>query len=199
MTSLLPINATPQEVALDLTTARIADVEVPTRSIWSPQDCPADLLPWLAWAFSVDRWDSDWSVEQKRGIVAAAVRVHRRKGTPAAVKEVVDLIFGGAEVVEAWNADDLQPHEFKIVATGLFENEAAYDELIRLVDAAKPVRSWLKSIQVRRSGRLPLYYATVTRAATTARMLGRLPSGASLAQFFGGATRYASTMQINHG
>ena len=51
---LLPANATPLERALAETTARLSDVAVPIRDLWSPENCPTELLPWLAWALSVD-------------------------------------------------------------------------------------------------------------------------------------------------
>lgn len=175
--TLLPNNATPQEVALDQTTTRIGDVEVPTRSVWDPETCPADVLPWLAWAFSVDRWDTEWSVEQKRAIIAASLRLHKRKGTPAAVKEVVELIFSGGDVVEPWQAEDLDSHEFKIVTTGLLESAEAYDALVRLVDAAKPVRSWLVAVQIKRSATNSLTWACFARTAGEMMVFGRLNVG----------------------
>ena len=52
--SLLPHNASPQERAIEAATARLADVPVPLRDLWNPETCPAELLPWLAWAFGVD-------------------------------------------------------------------------------------------------------------------------------------------------
>lgn len=172
MSSLLPNNATLEETALDETVARIGDVEVPTRSIWDPETCPADILPWLAWAFSVDRWDTEWSTEQKRSIIAASLRLHKRKGTPAAVKEVVGLIFGGGDVVEPWEAF-LNAHQFKIVTTGLLESAEAYDDLIRLVDTAKPVRSWLVAVQIKRSATNPLTWASYARTGSETMVLGR--------------------------
>lgn len=197
MNSLLPNNATPQEEALDLTTARIGGVDVPNRSIWNPATCPADVLPWLAWAFSVDRWDAAWTIEQKRAIVAASLFVHKRKGTPAAVKEVVDLIFGGGDVVEAWQADDLNPHEFKIVTTGLLQSNTDFDELIDLVDAAKPARSWLVAVQVRRSATERVYLGMFTQIGTTTGVKGRLQiDPAALGLFYGTAALIATTTQI---
>lgn len=32
----------------------------------NPQRCPVELLPYLAWAFSVDRWDEHWTEQVKR-------------------------------------------------------------------------------------------------------------------------------------
>ena len=76
--SLLPPNATAAEVAIEAAAARVGAVPVPIRDSWNPATCPAALLPWLGWAFSVDDWDPQWSEERQRAVVAAAVEVHRR-------------------------------------------------------------------------------------------------------------------------
>lgn len=70
-------------------TARIADVPVPISELWNPQTCPLDLLPWLAWAVSVDRWDFNWTEDQKRSAVANAIDMQRHKGTRMSVEQVL--------------------------------------------------------------------------------------------------------------
>ena len=197
MSSLLPHNATLQEVALDLTTARIGGVDVPTKAIWNPETCPEDVLPWLAWAFSVDQWDATWTLEQKRAVVAASINVHKRKGTPGAVKAAVGAIFTGANVVEPWDDASLTAHQFKIVTTDTLESDADFDELIRLVDAAKPVRSWLVAVQIQREITDTVYVGTATRSGGKTTLSGRLaidPDALDL--FCGVATRYATRTTI---
>ena len=43
--------------------AEIRRVPIPLRDLLSPERCPEPLLPYLAWAFSVDRWHASWPVE----------------------------------------------------------------------------------------------------------------------------------------
>ncbi len=89
---LLPANATALERALEGVGARLLDAPVPIGDLMSPQRCPEAALPWLAWALGVEDWDSGWPVDFKRRLIAGAVEVHRRKGTPAAVKRLLDAI-----------------------------------------------------------------------------------------------------------
>lgn len=35
---------------------KLKKTPVSIRELWNPDTCPANLLPWLAWSFSVDRW-----------------------------------------------------------------------------------------------------------------------------------------------
>lgn len=88
---LLPGNATPFERAGAGTVARLSDVPTPIEQLWRPWDCREDLLPWLAWALSVDVWDDDWPEERKRSVVARAIALHRIKGTEAGLKAHVAL------------------------------------------------------------------------------------------------------------
>lgn len=107
--SLLPPNATPQERALDLATARVGNVPVMARDMWNPQTCPEALLPWLAWALAVDEWDGNWPVATKRAVIAASAAIHRKKGTPASIKAALAAAgYPGATILEgagAWKLD----------------------------------------------------------------------------------------------
>jgi phage tail P2-like protein len=85
-TSLLPPSATQSERNLANTVARLSDVPVPLRQINSAAACPVDMLPWLAWARSVNEWDSQWSEATKRAVIAASVAIHRTKGTVYSIK-----------------------------------------------------------------------------------------------------------------
>lgn len=103
--SLLPPNATPQERAIEASIAR--PVPVPIRDLWDPETCPAHLLPWLAWAFSVDEWRADWDEASKRRMIRDAVAIQRRKGTVWAMKRVLaNAGYGDARLIEG-NSDNV--------------------------------------------------------------------------------------------
>lgn len=86
-TSLLPPNATALERAASLTAgARLDAIPARIASLWSADTCPESLLPYLAWALSVDEWDSKWGIDRKRDAVRNARRIHQQKGTRSAVR-----------------------------------------------------------------------------------------------------------------
>lgn len=87
--TLLPPNATPLDRAIERATAPLGDIPVPIDTVWDPYACPAELLPWLAWAVSVDVWDSTWSERTKRDVIAASYDVHRHKGSVWSVKAAI--------------------------------------------------------------------------------------------------------------
>lgn len=99
--TLLPPNATAQERALDLSTSRLGDVDVPLREIWNADTCPADKLAYLAWAFSVDEWDEAWPIEFKRSTIRDAVDVQAKKGSVWSVRRVLaNAGYGSVTLVE---------------------------------------------------------------------------------------------------
>ena len=82
-------------------TARVSSVPVLVRESWNFDTCPAELLPWLAWAFSVDEWNVEWTESVKREVLRASFDVHRTKGTLAAVKRIFAALgFGEIQVDE---------------------------------------------------------------------------------------------------
>jgi|GEM_PF-360159 len=99
--SLLPHNSTAVERALEGPSQKYAGLPLLARDLWNPQTCPADFLPWLAWTLSVDEWDGGWSDDQKRGVVAASVDVHRHKGTLWAMRRALAAAgYAQAEIIE---------------------------------------------------------------------------------------------------
>jgi phage tail P2-like protein len=160
MNSLLPPNATPQETAIEAATARIAEVPVPNAALWNPATCPAALLPWLAWALSVDEWDGTWPEERQRAVIAASVAVHRRKGTRGAVVAALAAAgHGTATLIERFGYDfyngvhlhngaiDHAPAdhwaEYRVTLTRPITNAQA-DRVRSILASVAPLRSRLK-------------------------------------------------------
>ncbi|MFO3672628.1 phage tail protein I [Pseudomonas protegens] len=142
MTSLLPINSTPLERALEEADTKAKDVALVLRTIYNPATCPAHLLPQLAWAWSVDRWDPGWSEPVKRNAIRASFFIHARKGTIGALRRAVEPLGYLIEVVEWWQmVPEGVPATFAlkvgVLDTGI--TEEMYQELTRLIDDAKPI------------------------------------------------------------
>ncbi|WP_227369839.1 phage tail protein I [Halomonas sp. M20] len=158
--SLLPPNATPLERHVAEALAEIQRVPVPLRQLWNPDTCPAHLLPYLAWAFSVDRWDTTWSEATKRGVVRAAFYVHQKKGTISALRRVVEPLGYLLEVDEWWEqVPEGEPGTFAlrigVLDTGI--TDSMYTELTRLVDDAKPLTRHITGLDLLGESRGPLY------------------------------------------
>ncbi|WP_459906923.1 phage tail protein I [Caballeronia sp. HLA56] len=101
MNKLLPPNATRLERRFAVTSTCIDDIPTPLATLIDPETIRLDLLPWLAWQLGVDTWKGYWPEHVKRARVKQAIPVARRKGTAAAVREVV-AAFGGNLVLREW-------------------------------------------------------------------------------------------------
>ena len=170
--SLLPDNATRAERAVsEAVAARLSAITTPLRQLWDPETCRVDLLPWLAWALSVDDWDPTWPEATQRAAVAESIEIHRRKGTPWAVRQsLVRLGFANVQILEGTNqrydgsisydgtdtyGNAYGPYEFAVLlnaadavaggTTGELSAELIA-EINRRIDAAKNERSKLVAI-----------------------------------------------------
>jgi len=139
-------SAWPVERALDVLTLRIDGIDVPFRDLWNADACPASFLPWLAFALSIDAWNSDWPERTKRAFVKDAIAVQRQKGTAAAIERVVKA-FGAQIKVRPWFQQDPpgQPYTFDLVLTVNGEGGAAatarlVDDVIAEVSRTKSAR-----------------------------------------------------------
>lgn len=145
--SLLPPNSTATERSLEQATARTAAVPVQIALLWNPDACPEHLLPYLAWALSVDDWDSRWPLENKRAVLRAAVPLHRVKGTRASVERALAAIGFNIDLSE-WFEYGGAVHTFRLDAYGddVFDAgfqvyASLYATISRVIQNTKPARS----------------------------------------------------------
>ena len=120
--------------------AVISDLSVPLRDLWNPWRCPVKFLPYLAWAFSVDRWEETWSETVKRQAVSDAFWIHQRKGTVAAVRRVIETLGYSMTLQEWWEvADPAGTFRLEIDLNDIGITEPMIKELERIIGDAKPV------------------------------------------------------------
>jgi phage tail P2-like protein len=140
---LLPSNATPLERSIAATSARSADIPVSLADLMNPDTIPLALLPWLAWHLGIDTWKDYWPEQVKRARVKAAIPIARKKGTVAAVREVI-ATFGGNLALREWFEMDPpgKPGTFEIVMTvsardGLPATAAFVADIIAEIERSK--------------------------------------------------------------
>ncbi|WP_026486679.1 phage tail protein I [Caldanaerobius polysaccharolyticus] len=114
----------------------------------------------LAWQMHVDWYDANADVEIKRNLIKSAIKVHRYRGTPFAVEEVIQSYFGDGYVQE-WFDYGGDPYKFKVVTNNPSVTAEQADQFIKVLNKVKNVRSHLETIIVALSGEMDLYYAGV--------------------------------------
>ncbi|WP_081581822.1 phage tail protein I [Pararhodospirillum photometricum] len=163
MTSLLPPASSPLERALEAAVAaRFDELPTPIGTVWDVEMCLEALLPYLAWALSVDDWSEDWPGRQKRSVIAAAIAVHRSKGTVGAVhKALAALELDLIRIIEWWETEGSgEPYTFnvEVATTSRGVSPKEWENIRRAIDRAKNLRSHLGSLKVylQASGKSPI-------------------------------------------
>lgn len=170
--SLLPSNRTPLEQALAQVSMEKPALPDVLRRMISPATCPVELLPWLAIQRSVDRWDPAWSEAIKRKVVGDAFEVHKRKGTVAALRQVVEPFADLIDITEWHQLEPMgEPGTFSM-SLALFESglsEQGLAELERIIGDTKPISRHLVGLSITYSptGELFLGGAIFTGDETT--------------------------------
>ncbi|KFA59046.1 Phage tail fiber [Gilliamella apicola] len=144
--TLLPPSATQFEK--NLSQAMICDLPIHLRSLWDPKTCPFELLPYLAWQYSVDRWDEKWPEQTKRKVIAEAFEIHKLKGTKEAIRRAVEPFGYLINVIEWWQ-NNKTPGTFAIeigISKGI--TDESYQELSRIIDDVKPVSRHLSGLSL---------------------------------------------------
>lgn len=145
--TILKPNATEHDRALEQAIRKGKPDLTPIAKLMNPETCPAHLLGWLAWAFSVDVWETTWSETTKREVIKRAIAVHRVKGTAGAVRRALASL--GMEIaISEWFEHLGDPHTFRIdvlieeiFEAGFHVNPELVAEVDRVIDNVKPVRA----------------------------------------------------------
>lgn len=145
--TLLPPNARSVERDLEQVMARLQGLSLPVSVLWNPDLCPENLLPYLAWALSVEDWDAEWPETVKRNITKTSVGIHRKKGTVGAVKDALAALGMDINLTE-WFENGAAPHTFRldvlveeVFKAGFNVNPHLFSEVDRVIRNIKPVRS----------------------------------------------------------
>ena len=72
-----------------------------------------NILDELAWQFKVDFYSVDYPLNVKRNLIKNAKKIHKTRGTPAAVENLLSSIFGKATLYE-WFEYGGEPYFFKV-------------------------------------------------------------------------------------
>lgn len=168
--TLLPPNATPLERALAKACAMPHSPEE-IRKLWNHRSCPLHLLPWLAWAWSVDEWDTAWTEAQQRAMVGASIKLHKKKGTVWAVREA--LLRSGLESVRVIEKPADAAHwahfDVDVAVVDRPLTEHAINRAAALIEENKAQRSVLRTLRtsLQSSGKVYVGIALLSGDTTT--------------------------------
>jgi len=150
---LLPPSATQFERRLAAISGRLSQLPVAIDSLWDPSRCRPELLPWLAWAVSVDLWfdnkdDPAGEASRRRELIRKSAFLHQHKGTRAAIRQALNAFADANITLTEWwqQTPPGPPHTFNLdlLVNGNLAGIAGAglnEKLRQAIDAIKPVRS----------------------------------------------------------
>ncbi|MBQ3059878.1 MAG: phage tail protein I [Desulfovibrio sp.] len=118
------------------------------------QPLSEELLDLLAWQFHVDGYEMAQTVEAKRRLIMQSLPWHRIKGTPAAVRMLLEALGIRIDIIEWWTAEGrslgMPPYTFAVrgwIGEPLRPNELYGPDTVadmkRAIEMGKNVRSHL--------------------------------------------------------
>lgn len=112
-----------------------------------------DLLDILAQDLKVDWYDTNYTLEEKRRIIKGCFRVHRLKGTKAAVEEGLRAVYPDT-VVQRWWEYDGEPYHFRLQINSTFEqvDRAKHEKIMERLGYYKSLRDVLDEVEYRDAG-----------------------------------------------
>lgn len=201
MNSMLPTGSTPLEKAASHAMAEFMALPVPLRDLWNPERCPVNMLPYLAWALSVDRWDEAWPASTKRRVIKASFFVHQHKGTLGALRRVVEPLGYLIEIIEWFHTSPRGPRGTFRLKVGVLDTgitDEMYQELERVIDDAKPLSRHLVGLAISLESRGPVYVGAATYFGDELTVYPYTPSEIVVtgASGVGGGSHIIDTMSI---
>jgi len=164
-------------------------VPVPLKTLWSPDLAPDIVLPFLAWAVSVDVWRNDWPETLKRQAIRASLAQHRRKGSVASVRDALAQIgFAGATIIEGGGGG--------AVEGALYDGTHLYDGAIRYDSGGQSFDGHWATYRVEVPGGLSeadfalIEEALAAIAPVRSHLVGLVATGADGAALYDGAHLY---------
>lgn len=164
--SLLPPSTSPLERNLERVMRH--HLPVPIRQLWSIEDCPDAMLPWLGWSLGVDFWHLADTPRKRRDLIKNALAWHKKRGTPWAIKQAlatfgyeVEELIEQAQYKQQWEAAggrfldgswDLSENNRLYWEPGLpgdaLINSVIFNHWADYVLRMKPVNGWSRADQV---------------------------------------------------
>ena len=160
---------------------------------------PEPVLDVLAWQLHVEGYEAAVDLAAKRQLIAGSLLLHRRRGTPWAVRTALETALRLPTVIRQWWEYEGRPYFFRV---RLDVSEAGLDETgianaVQLIFDHKNVRSWLDCLETVTTRPLPVSIAVagIMRTMNRVRLwfpLKPVPSGRVHVGL--GSTRYSRSV-----
>ena len=122
-----------------------------TRTVTMIDMLPETVLDVLATELRTPYYQEDMDIDTKRNIIKRTLLWHTRAGTPSAVVELIEVVFGEGSIVEWFNYDEppYTPATFDIITNARMTEDMA-EYFLSIILRVKNTRSHIRRILVTR-------------------------------------------------
>lgn len=167
--TLLPSSASTFDRQLASMGDRLKALPTELHHLWDPYRTPSDFLPFLAWAVSVDDWNTEWTESQKREVVANSKSIHERKGTIGAIEQAIQNLGYTIDIIELQRTLGQSYHhqiDANVNVGNLGITAELQDEVSRIIESNKRKSVHLRQLQLRAESLVAeMYLATTVSTA----------------------------------
>lgn len=117
---------------------------------------PEDVLDILAWQFGADWYSATADIEIKRQAIKDVLYLSQIRGTPAAVKRIVEIYFGDGRV-EEWFEYGGEPGYFRVVTNNTAATSEQAELFSKAVNSVKRLSAWLETIIIQSTEAMNLH------------------------------------------
>ncbi len=128
-------------------------------------ELPEPVVDEVAWGFNVDFYEG-LTLDQKRAVVKKAMLLEARKGTPAAVEDLIKIVFGDAWI-EEWYQYGGEPYHFRVMTSNQAVTGADAERFTVALESVKNLRSVLEAVIVTLTAQLQQYRGCVLHTGET--------------------------------
>lgn len=131
-----------------------------TRTLTAIDELPERILDVLAVELRTPYYKEDMTVDVKRNMIKKTLSWHTKAGTPTAVAELIETVFGKGEIVEWFDFKEppYTPGTFDIV-TNTQMTEEAINYFLPIIKRVKNTRSHIRRILIERKAQMKWYAA----------------------------------------
>lgn len=122
-----------------------------TRTYSIIQNLPDDILDMLAVELRTMYYEETMDISVKRNIIQNTLSWYAKAGTPAAVEELISVVFGSGKIVEWFDFTEppYTPGTFDIITNAPMER-GIIDTLSAIIDKVKNARSQIRRVVINR-------------------------------------------------
>lgn len=132
---------------------------------------PKEMLDLLAVELNTQYYDASRGINLKRSLIKNTLVWYMNTGTPAAVTELVEAVFGNGEIKE-WFEYGGTPYCFKIYTSNINTTDDMIQQVTELVGRIQNVRSHLEEVVVEVMKQLHLYHGCVVEVIADSTTIG---------------------------